>query len=74
MAYAHLPLPRSTILRLWSETPDEYAIVSCARMHGTQVSIPVSKDTAKDSVMNVAQAGAGQPVDFFGHSAAPSLH
>lgn len=30
IAYAHLPLPRSTILCLWSETPNEYAIVSCA--------------------------------------------
>ena len=38
-----------------------------------QVSIPVSTDPTA-SVMNVAQAGAGQPVDFFGHAASTDAH
>lgn len=35
-----------------------------------RVSIPVSKNEATDGVMAVAQAGAGQAVDFFGGDAA----
>ena len=37
-----------------------------------QVSIPVSTDAASASVMAVAQAGAGLPVDFFGHATPPN--
>jgi hypothetical protein len=32
-----------------------------------QVTIPTSTDP-KDDVMAIAEASAGQPVDFFGHS------
>ena len=32
-----------------------------------QISIPTSMDAA-DSVMAIAEAAAGQPVDFFGHA------
>lgn len=39
-----------------------------------RVSIPVSKNQAEDGVMAVAQAGAGQPVDFFVSQSLDSDH
>jgi hypothetical protein len=64
-------------MQLPSSSHDPPATLPVASMrwltiHRVQVSIPVSTDPATASVMNVAQAGAGQPVDFFGHSTPPN--
>ena len=49
------------------ETADIVVEASSPGFSPVQVTIPTSTDP-KDNVMAIAEASAGQPVDFFGHS------
>lgn len=50
----------------WADDDEIVIEASAPGLQSSRVSIPVSRDVQKDSVMAVATAAAGQPVSFFG--------
>ena len=64
---SHMPSDAVALNDGWMDTADIVVEASSPGFDPVQVTIPTSTDP-KDSVMNVAHAGAGMPVDFMGHS------
>lgn len=67
----HLKGRNSTVYHTLMDTSDIVVEASAPGFAAVQITIPTSTDP-KDSVMAIAEASAGQPVDFMGHSKPPA--